>query len=157
MSFGSGLSFPVVYDHLTRLNQSARSPIVVASVGNKSDTLHGTNNILYPAAYRGLINVGALSEDTTHKVWTGSRTGKPKKPTDGELARRTVDCYAPGEFIWGCVPTDLDRQNGVRWCHGTSFAAPMVSAAFGLRLSKGNAADLPPMTPPAITRELQRS
>jgi hypothetical protein len=145
MSFGSGLSFPVVYDHLTRLNNSARSPIVVASVGNKSDTIHGTNNILYPAAYQGLINVGALSEDTTYKVgalpedttykvWTGSRTGKPKKPTDGELARRTVDCYAPGEYIWGC-----DMNSETRWFHGTSFAAPMVSAAIGLRLSKGNA------------------
>ena len=77
--------------------------ILVAATGNS-----GSSTVLYPAAFPGVIGVGATDQNN-HLAWF-SNTG------DG------VDVVAPGVSIYG-----LDVGNGFRSRNGTSMSAPQVA------------------------------
>ena len=84
--------------------------VLVASVGNSGD-----NIIHFPAALSETIAVGSSGRDGTHSdfsCWGG-----------------LLDLSAPGEEILSC-----SRDGGYNVVQGTSFSAPMVSAAAGLLL-----------------------
>jgi subtilisin family serine protease len=77
--------------------------ILVAATGNS-----GSSTVLYPAAFPGVIGVGA-TDQSNHLAWF-SNTGEG------------VDVVAPGVSIYG-----LDVGNGFRTRNGTSMSAPQVA------------------------------
>ncbi len=89
---------------------------VVASVGNH------TGNILYPAAFKNVIAVGALAYKGG--MWSGTNT---VSVSDREA---DIDLLAPGEFILSAMPRTPSAM-GIPfsgWLSGTSMAAPYASA-----------------------------
>ncbi|GAA1985641.1 S8 family serine peptidase [Catenulispora subtropica] len=82
--------------------------VVVAAVGND-----GTSQQYYPAAWPGVVGVGAI--DSSGKVWARSNTGAD------------VDLVAPGVHI-----LRDDNRGRVGYSDGTSEATAYVSAAAAL-------------------------
>jgi type VII secretion-associated serine protease mycosin len=92
----------------------AKDVVVVAAVGNQHDDLRvGPDPVPYPAAYDGVIGVGAVAED-------GSRV-------KGSQIGPYVDLVAPGGAVLAA-----SRVFGHNYWTGTSFATPFVSAAAAL-------------------------
>ncbi|SCL24500.1 type VII secretion-associated serine protease mycosin [Micromonospora nigra] len=88
----------------------ARDVVVVAAAGN----LHGSGDPRpYPAAYDGVLGVGAISAD-------GSRA-------DFSQTGTYVDLVAPGSDVVVCAP-----GQGHHRAEGTSYAAPFVAATAAL-------------------------
>jgi subtilisin family serine protease len=108
LSLGSEASSPLLAEAIDYA--FARDVVVVACVGNVLP--NGTGDIWHPAREPGVIAVTALDSDG--KFWKGSLTGK-----------ETV-LAAPGSILMGA------RPHGYEWVQGTSFAAPLVSAAAAL-------------------------
>jgi subtilisin family serine protease len=96
----------------------SKGVLIVASAGN--DALRG-DRPSYPAAYPGVLAVGATGFDGTRAAYSNVGT--------------YVDLVAPGGSSDG-VPTHnmllLAPGGGVRTAAGTSFSAPLVSAAAAL-------------------------
>jgi hypothetical protein len=93
-----------------------RGIVPVAAAGNE---LGEGNPVEYPATLPHVVTVGALDA--------------ADGPSRFSNVNAAVDLSAPGEAIPTAVPVALDGQDGVRDGYelqsGTSFAAPMVSAA----------------------------
>ena len=106
----------------------ARGCIVVAAVGNDGNDVPN-----YPAAYSGVIGVGSV--------------GQTKAVSSTSQKNASVKLVAPGERVFS---TFSGSRYGT-WS-GTSFAAPLVSAAAALLLN----AD-PTLTPTEMTDLLTRS
>lgn len=87
-----------------------RNVVVVAAAGNLANDGNPTP---YPAAYDGVIGVGAIGENGSR--WKDSQIGP------------YVDLVAPGENVVAAT-----RVRGHQIWSGTSFATPMVSAAAAL-------------------------
>lgn len=88
--------------------------IVVAAAGNR-----GTDAPMYPAAYDGVIAVGATDKENKKAAYSNF----------GDY----IDVMAPGDDILSTVATG-DSQYATM--SGTSMAAPIVSSLIGLILSK---------------------
>lgn len=84
--------------------------VVVAAVGNDPEQGDQTP---YPAAYDGVVGVGAIGRDGSR--WAASRVGP------------YVDLVAPGEQLVAAMP-----GGGYMAFEGTSFATPLVSATAAL-------------------------
>jgi hypothetical protein len=110
-SIGTLVDDPMLRRQIQECVQSG--VIVVAAMGNLYEKLG--NPPIYPAAYDGVIAVGATTPDDVRAAWSG--TGSH------------IDISAPGENI----ETTLGDSRRHLWS-GTSFAAPMVSAAVWLAL-----------------------
>ena len=85
--------------------------IVVASAGN--DFANG-NPLIYPASLPHVLTVAATDESN--------------RPTDFSSSSEAVDLSAPGQHIVAALPLSYD-PNGWQSVDGTSFSAPIVSAA----------------------------
>jgi serine protease len=92
----------------------ARGIIIVAASGN-----YGNQDAMYPAAYEGVIAVGATT--STDQVWSSSNFGT------------YIDVMAPGENIY---TTTAKSDNSYGFGSGTSFSTPIVSGFIGLLLSQ---------------------
>ncbi|MBT5013299.1 MAG: S8 family serine peptidase [Rhodospirillaceae bacterium] len=90
--------------------------VMVAAAGNwgRSD------KPAYPAAYKGVVAVTALSMDGL--IYSKANTGP------------YIDFAAPGVRVYTAVP-----GGGGRLQSGTSFATPFISAVMGLEISRGKA------------------
>lgn len=116
MSFGFSQDDPTMRSAIAEAR--SRDIILVTSAGNQfGQTVSGPETILYPAAYPGVIAVGAV--DAAKQVSTFS--------TQNEF----VDIVAPGSAVYGLSAHSL--------CYvpedGTSFSAPIVAAAAALARS----------------------
>jgi hypothetical protein len=109
LSFGSVAQDPFLQDAI--LTAVRNGCLVVAAAGNDGDT---GSPAAYPAAWPHVFTVGAT--DRSDAVAPFSTTGQD------------VDIVAPGVGITGAVPLSRDIS-GYTTASGTSFAAPMVSAA----------------------------
>lgn len=99
----------------------SKGMLVVAAVGNEA--LQG-NPISFPAAYPGVLGVGAIGFDRTRAFYS--------------TANETVDLAAPGGSGDGDPAHDvlvIVPGGGLAKAFGTSFSAPMVSAAAALVLA----------------------
>lgn len=111
----------------------SKGVIVVAGAGNDgTDTADGAP-LTYPAAYRGVIAVGAVRGDR-------SRAGFSN-------AGRFVDVVAPGKRVLAADP-----GNTLSWYDGTSIAAPHVAGVIALMLSAN-----PRLTAASVTRILRET
>jgi membrane-anchored mycosin MYCP len=96
----------------------SKGAIVVAAVGNAHDEQRsGPDAVPYPAAYSGVVGVGAMGPD-------GSRLST-------SYVGPHVDLVAPGGNVTAAARLGGHRQD---WT-GASFAAPFVSAAAALLVS----------------------
>ncbi|MGG0177657.1 S8 family serine peptidase [Gottfriedia acidiceleris] len=114
MSLGSYSPSPIVRDAVKKAID--KGIVIVAAAGNS-----GVENIEYPASYDGVISVGAT--DKNNKITKFSTYGP------------SVDVTAPGDNIYSTV---YSPDKGSTFVHmsGTSMAAPMVTGAVSLLLSK---------------------
>jgi subtilisin family serine protease len=103
--------------------------VVVAAAGNNGAADRG-NPVPYPAAYPGVIGVGAVTA-------AGVRAGYSQH---GDF----VDLAAAGDGVTMAAP-----RGGHTSGNGTSYAAPFVSATAALLLQR-----FPDLTPAEVTRRL---
>lgn len=111
-----------------------RNRVVVASAGNENE-----GDRRYPAAYNGVIAVGASDENDERAKWSTNLGGPCSSLTETNSASNYgswVDLYAPGSNI--LTPSwDVDRGRDAyrtACAGGTSSAAPLVSGVASLML-----------------------
>ena len=115
-SFATGLYSQALQDVITEARK--QGILVVASAGNISPK-DNKPETLYPAAYDGVISVGATDRDDHIADFSNF----------GPL----IDVMAPGVNIYSTIASgDQDYA----YMSGTSMAAPIVSSLIGLILSK---------------------
>lgn len=90
----------------------SKGVIIIAANGNDS-----TNSVYYPAAYQGVISVGAINKEK--KLINASDIGK-------------VDIFAPGDDI---LTTRVDQKSQKGMFGGNSAAAPIVTSVVAYLLS----------------------
>ncbi len=110
LSFGSLSQDSELHDAI--LTAVHNGCLVVAAAGNGGETGSPTT---YPAAWPHVLTVGATDE--SDQVASFSTTGPD------------LDVAAPGVDITGAVPLSKDPSGYLGGLSGTSFSAPIVSAA----------------------------
>jgi subtilisin family serine protease len=95
----------------------SRGVIIVAGSGNDGTNTADGAKETYPAAYPGVIAVGAVRRDLTR--------------ADFSNAGDFVDVVAPGKHVLAADP-----GNTLSWYDGTSFSTPHVSGVVALMLAE---------------------
>ncbi|HYG14538.1 MAG TPA: S8 family serine peptidase [Bacteroidia bacterium] len=115
-SFGTAVNDPIFADMVKQVVDMG--VIVVAAAGNYSES-----TALYPAAYDGVIAVGATDRNDGRwkSQWAGSNYGN------------YIDVMAPGQDILSTLAFN-DYSYGTM--SGTSMAAPIVASFAGLLLTE---------------------
>lgn len=114
MSLGSWEPSPIIRDAVKKAID--KGIVIVAAAGND-----GMEKLEYPAAYDGVISVGATDKNNTI---TNYSTYSP-----------SVDVSAPGDNIYSS-DYSLEKGSSFVSMSGTSMATPMVTGAVSLLLSK---------------------
>lgn len=130
LSLSSSIPSPIVEEAIKKALEA--NITVVAAAGNS-----GTNMNEYPAAFEGVIGVGA--------------TNVKNELADFSTYGPAVDVVAPGEGIYSSV-YDIDKKSTFAKLDGTSMATPMVTATAAMLLSKN-----PKLTPYEINYILNKT
>ena len=116
----------------------AKGIIPVAAAGNE---FQEGNPLEFPASLPHVVTVAATTPDDRSAIFSNANTA--------------VDLSAPGVGILTAVPPALDTdgvQDGYEAMNGTSFSAPMVSAAMAwIRAAR------PELTPDRVVEAVKRS
>ena len=116
----------------------AKGIIPVAAAGNE---FQEGNPLKFPASLPHVVTVAATTPDDRSAIFSNANTA--------------VDLSAPGVGILTAVPPALDTdgvQDGYQAMDGTSFSAPMVSAAMAwVRAAR------PELTPDRVVEAIKRS
>jgi len=128
LSMGATKDFPELKQGIEKAQQAGM--LVVCAVGNGSPSL---STIMYPAAYEGVIGVGAVNPQMERASFS--------------QINDTVFVVAPGQDLQGLKHND---DTGYKNDRGTSFAAPMVTAVMALALEYD-----PTLTPEELTEMLR--
>nr|WP_243449919.1 S8 family serine peptidase [Neobacillus terrae] len=107
---------------------ASKGVLVIAAAGNES-----TSRDTYPASFKTVTGVSAT--DSNDKITSFSNFGN------------YIDLSAPGESIYSTI-----SGSSYQWMSGTSMAAPVVSGAAALILSKN-----PSLSPAQVIDTLKRS
>jgi len=126
MSWGSSIPNQTGLAAINSVNNAGI--VLVAAAGNDNSSL-----VTYPAAYPNVISVAATTSIDTKASFSNFGSW--------------IDISAPGSQIWSLLP---NNSYGVK--SGTSFAAPLVSAAAALLLSNN-----PSLTPAQVLSCLKSS
>jgi hypothetical protein len=130
LSLGSSVPSPIVEEAIKKAIDA--NITVVAAAGNS-----GINMNEYPAAYEGVIGVGA--------------TNAKNELADFSTYGPAVDVVAPGEDIYSSV-YDVDKKSTFMNLSGTSMATPVVTATVAMLLSQN-----PKLTPYEINYILNKT
>lgn len=118
ISLGGTKDDPDLYTAI--LKASRKGIVTVAAAGNYGDNKGATDEILYPAAYKEVIQVGAVDSNLTVRPFSNSNA--------------EVDFVAPGSNILSTFPINTYAR-----LTGTSMAAPHASGAIALLFNTINA------------------
>jgi thermitase len=115
-SWGGGDYSQAMNDAFTKAAQ--KNIVIVVAAGNTNND--NDAKPMYPANYNvpGIISVGSLSMMDV-------------KSSFSSFGKKSVHVFAPGNYI---ISTDVEQP--YKWRSGTSMAAPFVTGAIGLLLSK---------------------
>ena len=115
-SWGGGDYSQAMNDAFTKAAQ--KNIVIVVAAGNTNND--NDTKPMYPANYNvpGIISVGSLSMMDV-------------KSSFSSFGKKSVHVFAPGNYI---ISTDVEQP--YKWRSGTSMAAPFVTGAIGLLLSK---------------------
>ena len=116
MSFGSGTN-TLTFQNIVASAISSNVTLVAAAGNNNS------NALFYPAAYAGVISVGATDYNDHRATFSNYGTW--------------VDVFAPGTNIWSTFNTNVVTAShlGYAFDSGTSMATPITAGLCGLLLS----------------------
>ncbi|MBI2590119.1 S8 family peptidase [Candidatus Berkelbacteria bacterium] len=114
LSLGTPVSIPTLQEATTRLVQTGI--VVVAAAGNDGAAVN------YPAAYPGVIAVGAVGDEDELQRWSSHGSA--------------LDVVAPGDHIYSTY-----RRDRYRTMSGTSMATPHVAGLASLLLAYPSACD----------------
>ncbi|WP_170008286.1 S8 family peptidase [Bacillus fonticola] len=109
-----------------------KNVVIVAAAGN-----NGSDDKNYPAAYEGVISVGAVNNK--------------KELADFSSYGSSVDVVAPGEAIYSPF-YDYEKGSTFEFLSGTSMASPVVAGVASLLLSK-----YPELTPTQVEYVLEKT
>lgn len=130
LSLGSTYASPIIEEAIKKAVEA--NITVVAAAGNS-----GSEMLEYPAAFNGVISVGATNEDN--------------KLADFSTYGASVDVVAPGEDIYSTA-YNIDRGSTFMELDGTSMASPVVAGAVSLLLAKN-----PSLTPQQVQYILNKT
>jgi subtilisin family serine protease len=113
---------------LTRLRRHEGVVCVVAAGNNGSDVP------FWPAAFHGMVSVGALTADWHNRASFSNHGDWVKVYAPG---RDIINAYATGTYICQDAPYERQRRNfyGMAMWSGTSFSTPMVSGLIAAQMS----------------------
>ena len=134
LSLGTAAASKTEKAHIAALIKAGVT--VVAATGNQPSGFKTMPPMMYPAAYPGVIAVGALGfSKTRHAIrWQRSLWELP----EDSLRDSGVDVYAPGDLVLSAWP--MAKGANVQfsaYLSGTSMAAPFVAAVVAVLRSQG--------------------
>ncbi len=128
MSLGSPTPFDAAVENALSYALSKGS-LPVAAAGND-----GTDGLMYPARYPGVLAVGSVRLNGTRSDFSNYST------TQTDLVMAAAGNLSPGESLWSLAlgasyPYYSSQAHYLAW-RGTSFAAPQVSGVAALYVAK---------------------
>jgi subtilisin family serine protease len=118
LSWASSCSF--ISYHQQVINEVIEGGVTIVAAAGNGSTCGGPTNLVYPAAYDGVIAVSSIGPNYNHERTIGN-------PSTTHQHNASVDLCAPGYDVALALP-----NNTYGYSSGTSFAAPMVAGTVAL-------------------------